>query len=331
MQDDVILVADVGGTNARFATYRTEGDDLRARSEHALPSRSGATFLDLLRAALPSLPGRIAAATVGIAGPVRDGVCRATNLPWIVSAAEIAHALRLPRVVLLNDLEAAVGGLEALAPTDLVTLSAGRAEAEGPMALLAVGTGLGAAAAVLVDGVRHAVPTESGHVSFAPTDERQVRLWRRLMTRHDTVSWERVVSGPGLIAVYEFVRDEEGAAEPASVAAARGTDGHGPAIVAAAVADPASVAGRALEFFTELWGAEAGNVALALLATGGFYLGGGLAARVLPWLRRPAFREAFLAKGRMRPVLEPIPLHVILESRTALLGALLHARRHLVR
>jgi glucokinase len=167
-------------------------------------------------------------------------------------------------------------------------------------------------------------------VSFAPTDERQVRLWRRLMARHDTVSWERVVSGPGLVGVYEFARDEEGAADPPGVAAARGTDGHGPAIVAAAVADPASIAGRALEFFTELWGAEAGNVALSLLATGGLYLGGGLAGPLLPWLERPAFREAFLAKGRMRPLLEPIPVHVIRDARTALLGALLHARRHLV-
>src|SRR5262245_24718777 len=168
MRDDVILVADIGGTNARFATFAADGDGLRPLSEHALPSRSGATFLDLLAAALPRLPGRVVAATVGIAGPVREGHCRATNLPWAVSAAEIARALRLRDVGLLNDLEAGVYGLEALGPEDLVTLAPGRAEVAGPTVLLAIGTGLGAAAGVLVDGVRLPVPTESGHVSFAP-------------------------------------------------------------------------------------------------------------------------------------------------------------------
>ncbi len=292
-----------------------------------MPSRSGASFLDVLRAVRPGIPGRVVAASFGVAGPVRRGVCRATNLPWVIDAGEVADALALGSVGLLNDLEANAWGVEVLGPADLETLQSGTPDLDGATALVSAGTGLGEAGTIRLDGERHPFACEGGHSSFSPVDERQVRLWRRLAATFGHVSWERVLSGPGLVAVYEFVRDEEGASDAGPVAESRGTDGHGAAIVAAATDGTSPVADRALDFFATLYGSEAGNTALEFLATGGVYLGGGLAPRLLPWLRRPAFLEGFRAKGRMRPVLESIPVRVILEPRTALFGAARHAGR----
>jgi len=325
--EGLILAGDVGGTNARFAAFRPEGPPGAPVWERTVASRSGGSFLDLLRAIRAEIPGRVVAASFGVAGPVRRGVCRATNLPFVIEAAEIADELSLGCVGLLNDLEANAWGVAVLGAGDLESLQAGTPDPDGATALVSAGTGLGEAGTIVLDGVRRPFACEGGHSSFSPTSEREVRLWRRLAASHSHVSWERVLSGPGLVEVYEFVRDEEGASDAGPVAESRGTGGHGAAIVAAATDGTSPVADRALDFFAALYGSEAGNTALEFLATGGVYLGGGLAPRLLRWLRRPAFLEGFRAKGRMRPVLESIPVHVILEPRTALFGAARQAMR----
>lgn len=323
----LILAGDVGGTNARFAAFRP-GEPPRAPAwERTVPSRSGASFLEVLRAILPELPGAVVAASFGVAGPVLGGVCRATNLPWIVDGAEVAHTLGLCTAGLVNDLEAHALGVEVLGAADVEVLQAGAPDPHGPTALVFAGTGLGKAGTIVVDGVRRAFPCEGGHVSFSPGTEREVRLWRRLAALHGHVSWERVVSGSGLLAVYELVRDEEGASDAPQIAEARTGDGYGAAILRAATDGASPVADRALELFASLYGSVAGNSALELLATGGVHLGGGLAPRLLPWLRRPAFLESFLGKGRLRPILETIPVQVVLEPRTGLFGAAIHAGR----
>lgn len=324
-QPGLILAGDVGGTNARFAAFEPSKGLHAPVWEHTLPSRSAPSFSAVLDAVRPEVPGRIAAATFGVAGPVRHGVCRATNLPWVVDSKDVAATLGLSTVGLLNDLEANAWGIEVLVDGDLATLQPAERDPEGATALVSAGTGLGEAGTIWLDGVRRPFACEGGHSSFSPNNEREVRLWRRLSAVYGHVSWERVLSGPGLIAVYEFVRDEEGASDAGPVAQSRGTDDYGKAIVSAAAGGASAVADRALEFFASLYGSEVGNTALEFLATGGVYLGGGLAPRLLSWLRRPAFLEAFRAKGRMRPILEAIPVRVILEPRAALFGAARHA------
>lgn len=327
--EGLILAGDVGGTNARFAAFRPGGPPNAPVFERTVPSRGAASFLEVLRAVRTDLEGPVVAASFGVAGPVRHGVCRTTNLPFVVEAAAIAGELALDEVGLLNDLEANAWGVEALGPGDLETLQAGVPDPDGATALVSAGTGLGEAGTIRIGDACHPFACEGGHASFSPVDERQVRLWRRLAAVHGHVSWERVLSGPGLVAVYEFVRDEEGASDAGPVAEARGTDAYGAAIVSAARDGASPVADRALELFAALYGSEVGNTALEFLATGGVYLGGGLAPRLLPWLRRPAFLEGFRAKGRMRGVLETIPVRAILEPRTALFGAARHAMARL--
>ena len=324
-QQGLILAGDVGGTNARFAAFDPSKGFHAPVWERTVPSRSATSFAEVLGRVRPEVPGRVGAATFGVAGPVRHGVCRATNLPWVVDSKEVAAALRLPSIGLLNDLEANAWGIDVLVDADLATLQSGVADPDGPTALVSAGTGLGEAGTIMVDGARRPFACEGGHSSFSPNSEREVRLWRRLSAVHGHVSWERVLSGPGLVAVYEFVRDEEGASDAEPVARSKGTDDHGMAILKAATDGSSAVADRALEFFAALYGSEVGNTALEFLATGGVYLGGGLAPRLLSWLKRPAFLEGFRAKGRMRPILESIPVRVILEPRAALFGAARHA------
>jgi glucokinase len=248
---------------------------------------------------------------------VVEGRARGTNLPWTIDARELAAALELPRVGLLNDLEAMAWGVAALRPDDCRVLQAGAPGARGPMAIVAAGTGLGEAG-VAWDGARH-VPfaCEGGHASFAPRGERERRLAAWLEARHGHVSWERVVSGQGLANLDEFLAHERGLArrrEPAEVT-------H----LALAAAQPDECAREALELMCALWGAEAANLALKLLATGGVWLAGGVAPKVLPELERGGCLAAFLDKGRLRRVLERMPLRVILDESTGLLGAARHA------
>lgn len=317
----LILAGDIGGTNARFAAFDASSGSRMPVWEHTVPSRAVTSFLAVLRMIRPEVPGAIVAAAFGVAGPVRHGVCRATNLPWVVDAREVASELGLPTVGLLNDLEANAWGIGLLGDADFATLQVGVVDPDGATALVSAGTGLGEAGTIVVDGARRPFACEGGHSSFSPNSEREVRLWRRLAGVYGHVSWERVLSGPGLVAVYEFVRDEEGASDAGPVARARGTDDSGRSIVIAASDGSSPVADRALEFFAALYGSEAGNTALEFLATGGLYLGGGLAPRLRRWLERPAFIEAFRAKGRMRPILESIPVRIVLEPRAALFGA----------
>jgi len=209
----LILAGDIGGTNARFAAFDPAREPCEPVWERTVPSRSAASFLDVLRTVRPGIPGPVVAACFGVAGPVRHGVCRATNLPWVIDAGEVARELSLASVGLLNDLEASAWGVEVLRGSDFETLQAGAPDPDGATALVSAGTGLGEAGMIVLDGVRRAFACEGGHSSFSPVNEREVRLWRRLAATHGHVSWERVLSGPGLVAVYEFVRDEESASD----------------------------------------------------------------------------------------------------------------------
>ncbi len=317
----MILAGDVGGTKTALALFTGDAGDLVPVRAAVLPSGD---FPGLEAAVAHFLaegpPVAVAAAAFGVPGPVIDGRCVTTNLPWEIDARRLTAAIPAPRVTLVNDLEATAHGLLALPPAALATLQPGRPRS-GALALIAAGTGLGEAA-LAWDGGRHVVvASEGGHADFAPRGEVEDDLLRALRKEHGHVSYERVLSGPGLVAIYRFLRAADGGPEPAWLhdALARGDDAAVVADAALAGRDP--VCARALDTFVAIYGAEAGNLALKVLAVGGVFLAGGIAPRILPALRGPAFLAAFRDKGRLTDLMASIPVHVVLEPRTALLGA----------
>ena len=317
-----ILAADVGGTKTIIALFGVHGRQLRLLLQQSFPSPHVRGLDAIVRQFLQSRPElRVARACFGVAGPIVRGTCRTPNLPWVVEARELRTALQTPAVDLINDLEAMGYGIERLRPRALVTLQAGRAHTGGNQALIAAGTGLGEAILRADAQGHHPLPSEGGHVDFAPRNALETELLQCLWRDHAHVSYERVVSGPGLVRLYRFMRSRSRRAEPSWLTAAlRYRD-------AAAVISEAGLSRRdrccrqALELFVSLYGAEAGNLAMKALATGGLYVGGGIAPKMLPLLRGGEFMRAFLEKGRMRGLLAQIPVRVILDDRTALLGA----------
>jgi len=315
----MILAGDVGGTNFRLALFPRAGGAAEPLWRATYPSRGAAWRTLVARARHESGAPALAAACVAVAGPVVDGKAELTNLGWSLSAHELARTLELEDAPLLNDLEAAAHGLAVLAPAALHGLQRGE-ERTGHRVLCSPGTGLGQAAAVW-DGRRHLVlASEGGHATFAPLDDDDRALSDFLAERHGHVSQERVLSGPGLVALYEFHHRRDGLAESPALTRAL-AHGEGAAAVTRAAHEGEPLARRTLLHFARLLGAEAANLALKFLATGGVYLGGGIPPRILAFLDTPEFREGFLAKGRMRPLLARYPVRVVLDPDCALRGA----------
>jgi glucokinase len=321
----MILAGDTGGTSTRLAAFEFERDRLRQIVEQTYPSREHAGLGEIVGEFVAAHAIAVRHACFGIAGPVRDGRVQTPNLPWIVDAAAMAAQLGLAGVDLVNDLEANAWGIAALAPGDLLTLNAGAPGARGNACVIAAGTGLGEAGMYWDGAMHHPFACEGGHGDFGPRDALEVDLLRHLQRRFGHVSSERVISGPGLANVYGFLRDTGRGAETPEIAAAL-RDHDAAAVIAQAALDarcPLCVA--ALDLVVSLYGAEAGNAALKFMATGGVYLGGGIAPRIARKLADGAFVRAFVAKGRMQPLLETMPVHVILNPNTALLGAARYA------
>ena len=317
----MILAGDVGGTKTHLALYEP-GTPVRAPVlERRLASRSYASFEALVHEFLAGAPAHPRRAVFGVAGPVVDQRVEATNLPWALAAAGLRTELHGADVLLLNDLEAKAWGLSLLGEGDLEVLQAGL-PAHGNRALIAAGTGLGEAI-LAPEGARwRPLASEGGHVDFGPRDTLEDELLRWLRARHGRASYERILSGPGLAELYRFLRETGRGDEPAEFARAfDAADDPAPLVGLAAVEGSCARARLALERFVSIYGAEAGNLALKAFAVGGVFVGGGIAPRVLPFMRAPAFLEAFATKGRLSPVLARIPVAVVLEQRTALWGA----------
>jgi len=260
-------------------------------------------------------------ACLGIAGPVLNGQSKATNLPWTVSAKRIQTRFGWDTVRLINDLEATVYFLPLLRPHEWVFLNRGRARRAGNIALLAPGTGLGQAFLIFEGGRYTPVPSEGGHVDFAPQDEEQIALWRDLRNRFGHVSVERLVSGPGLVNIYQWLIHSGRYREPRWLQSALRRDDPAKVITDTALTRNQPLCLAALDLFVAILGAVAGNTALTTMATGGVYLGGGIPPKILTRLRAGNFMDAFAGKGRFRQFLERIPVRVILNDRAALLGA----------
>jgi glucokinase len=318
------LAGDVGATHTRLALFSAEGHAPLAHESY--PSEEHAGLDEIVAAFIAAHPAQISSACFGVAGPVRDGHVRTTNLAWPVDGDELARRLGVSSVSLINDLAANAYGITELTTDDLETLNPGEPAAGAPMVVISAGTGLGEAGVLPgPDGFR-VVSTEGGHTDFGPRSETEVRLYQHLVAEDSHVSYERVCSGIGLLNVYRFLRGESGAAEPAWLAAELAQRDAGAAISRAALAHRDAVCAQALDMMVSIYGAEAGNLALKYLATGGVYVGGGIAPRILPKLRDGAFMRAFAAKGRFESLLRAIPVHVILNDDTALLGAAHYAR-----
>lgn len=321
----MILAGDVGGTHARLALF---GDDAEPRELEIYPSGEHGSLVEIVELYRRAHPAEIAAASVGVAGPVSNGRTEAVNLAWPVDARELASAIDLPAgsAAVINDMEANAWGIPALADDDLVALVAGEPEPHGNIVLVSAGTGLGHAFATWCDGELRAHPSEGGHVDFAPRTELEAELRAWVARDGEHVSIERVCSGVGLLNTYGFLRERSGEPEPDWLRKDRDARG-ATAITDTGLERRDPVAAQALDLFVSMYGAQTGNMALAVMATGGVYLGGGIAPKILPRLREGAFVRAFTDKGRLSEVVERIPVWVIRNELTALLGAARHAQR----
>lgn len=318
-----ILAADVGGTHTRLALHETGAEAMAPLAIARLPSRDHASLDALLRAFLDAQEWpELSAACVAVAGPVIDGGVDVTNLPWHVDAQSLCELLGVDRLRLLNDVQAAAFGMLSVPAERFAVLQRGaRARARGTVVVAAAGTGFGLAVLDWDGEFHHPRATEWGHVNFAPRSERDIEVWRHLRHSHARVSVEQVVSGPGIFAVYGALRAASGVAEPEALRARLARGDPSAVVTEAALAGEDPVCEAALEVFSEGYAAAAGDAALAQVALGGVWLGGGIAPKILPALERPAFAQAFRDKGRFEPLLASLSLEVCLEADTALLGA----------
>jgi glucokinase len=323
----MILAGDIGGTNARLAYFQSSNGTLRLVSERIFPSRAHSDLGEIVRQFVNDSGNSPEVACFGIAGPVRNGRVETTNLPWIVDQSQLAQQMRLPSTWLINDLEANAWGIGALASQDLQTLHPGGSPATGNQAVIAPGTGLGEAG-LYWDGKdkdHRIFACEGGHCDFAPLGDEQIELLRFLERRFGHVSYERILTGSGLVNVYEFLCANSASQDPPEYARQLDHPDPAAAISRAALAGTNPVASQALDLWISVYGAEAGNLALKIMATGGIFLGGGISPKILPRLTGPLFMKAFLDKGRMRSLLESIPVRVITNDKVGLLGAARYA------
>jgi glucokinase len=318
--DGMILAGDIGGTKTNLGLFDAGGDPLKLLRHESFPSKEHAGLEAIIGRFMAGEAGPPSAACFGVAGPVLNGRSVTPNLAWVVDSDSVARALGLESVTLINDLEAMGYGIGELKPEEMLALNQGEA-AEGNAALVAAGTGLGVAS-LFWDGRRH-VPSasEGGHADFAPRNLLEIELLRHMQAKHGHVSCERVLSGPGLFNIYDFLRAYGYAEEDNEIAEAFRTNDPSSVISKAALAGRCKMCVKALDMFAAIYGAVAGNIALTLKAVGGVYIGGGIAPKILEKLKDGAFIGAFMDKGRLSPLLATIPVRVILNDKTPLLGA----------
>ena len=324
----MILAGDIGGTKALLAFYEpaAAGGDPRAPSEERnLPSRNYAGLPDLLKDFLKTAKGKATRACLAVPGPVVGRRSSTPNLPWPIVDAEELSTVVGAEVTLLNDLEAKGYGIATLRDDELHCLSEGKGQSGGNAALIAPGTGLGECI-LFWDGQMHRPSaSEGGHCSFAPRNEIEIGLLRYLLRKYNHVSYDRIVSGKGLVNIYHYLRDS-GSAEPLWLREEMSKAGDAAAVISrVALEGRSELCVRALDLWAASFGAEAGNLALKALATFGVYLGGGIAPKILPKLSDGTFLSAFRDKARLAPLLEAIPVRVILNDKAALYGAARYA------
>lgn len=322
----MLLAGDVGGTKTHLALFEKDSGRKIAVQE-VYPSKNYASLQELIREFLQKNKASVTCGCLGIAGPVENNRCKATNLPWVVDGKELANELGISKVVLINDLQANAFGLEYLNPDEFETLHPGEKNAVGNRALISAGTGLGEGGMYWDGKDHHPFACEGGHVDFGPRDEKEIQLFLFLKKKFPHVSYERIVSGMGLALLYEFLFTNDYGTPTFAVANEMTTMDPAKVITMHALDGSCELCQQTVLWFVSLYGSEAGNLALKIFATGGLYVGGGIAPKILPFLKKEIFLESFFSKGRMRAVLEKMPIKVVLNANTALYGAMLYARK----
>ena len=323
----MILAGDVGGTKVHLALYQFEGGRLQHVTDERFPARDYDGLEAVVRAffAKHDHP-EVTSACFGVPGPVRNGRLRLTNLPWLLDARELSRSLAIDHIFLINDLEANGYGIPELSSDQVYTLSSGDPSAVGNRGLISAGTGLGEAILMWNGSLHIPVASEGGHCDFAPRNDTEVKLLTYLQKIvGGRVSYERVVSGLGLKNVYTFLRDEQGLPESPELRDRMAQEDPNAVIGELGESGKDELCTRTLDIFVSVYGAEAGNLALKVFATGGMFIGGGIAPKVLDKMRDGAFMHAFTDKGRLSDLLVQTPVHIILESRAALMGAAAYA------
>ncbi len=323
----MILAGDVGGTKVHLALYNFDHGQLVHVRDERFPAHEFSGLQEIVQRFLAeSSNPEITAACFGVPGPVRGGRLRLTNLPWILDSRELSAGLNITHLFLINDLEANGYGIPELTPDQIFTLNAGDLSAVGNRALVSAGTGLGEGA-LLWNGKSHVpMASEGGHCDFAARNPLEIELLTWLIQKYNgRVSFERVVSGQGLTNIYTFLRDQKHMEEPAWLRERMQAEDPNAVIGEAGEEGTSELCAKSLEMFAAAYGAEAGNMVLKVLATGGMYLGGGIAPKMLKTMRAGAFMQAFTDKGRLSDLLVHTPVQIILESRAALMGAAAYA------
>ena len=318
----MILAGEIGATRTRLAAFEAEGSRLQSVVERTYPSHEFSGLGEILPQFTRTEGIPVHGACFGVAGPVRNGRSKISNLPWTVDAKELAAQLKLKSVGLLNDLEAYAYGIDAHESKDFITISPGSENAEGNRAVISAKTGLGMAG-LFWDGFRHhPFACEGGHADFAPRDAIQMELLAYLQKKYGRVSCERVLSGPGIYDIYNFVRDTKKAEESAELhAQMKAAADPSPLISRLALEGKSAICGQTLSIFVSVFGAEAGNCALRYMGTGGIYIGGVIAAKIAPKMQDGTFMQAFLDKGRMESILKDMPVQIIANDDCGLIGA----------
>jgi glucokinase len=316
----IILAGDIGGTKTHLALFENE----QMISDQKYVSHVYPSLLEIVRLFLSTHAQKVESACFGVAGPVQNGRCHTTNLPWIIDSHFLSKSLEISNLFLINDLVANAYGITCLGPADFATLNPGT-QMHGNRALIAAGTGLGEAGLYWDGKEHHPFACEGGHADFAARDERDVELWRYMKKKNSHVSYERIVSGPGFVEIFYFLIESGSRQRPSWLQA--DMPDLAKIITEKALQKECELCVDVLNWFVILYGSEAGNVALKFLSVGGLYIGGGIAPKILSALQENQFMHAFKDKGRFENLLSAIPIKVILNENTALLGAAAYSRK----
>jgi glucokinase len=319
----MILAGDIGGTKTNLALFEIKEEKLTIHAQTQFASRDYTSFSDVIHAFKKQhILSAIDSACFGVAGPVIDGRCKTTNLPWDIASSELQNTLGTSKVHLLNDLEATAYGMLYLDENEFVHLNPSSTNTQGNRAVIAAGTGLGEAMLYFDGTSYHPIGSEGGHTDFAPVTAQQDALLSWLRKRYpEHVSFERILSGPGIYTLYQFLSESGFAPQPASMLNIAPTQDRSAMISTCALKEKDPLCVETLKLFAEIYGAEAGNLALKSMSLGGVYIGGGIAPKILPFLQNQNFMNAFTAKGRFENMLREMQVKVSLNQETALFGA----------
>jgi glucokinase len=318
----MILAGEIGATRTRLAAFEKEGSRLQLVVDKAYMSLEHSSLSEIIAAFIQAEGIGVHSACFGVAGPVRRGRSKISNLPWVIDSRDLARQLKLDSVGMINDLEAYAYGIDGLDSKDFVTLNEGSEDAEGNRAVISARTGLGVAG-MYWDGYRHhPFACEGGHSDFAPRNALEMELLAYLQKKYGRISYERLLSGPGIKNIYDFLRDARKADEPQWLKDQIAAAADPPALISQLAQEgKAAICDQTLSIFVSIYGAETGNCALNFLSTGGIFIGGSVAAKNVSQMKDPIFMESFLDKGRMVDLLKEIPVTIVLNDDSGIIGA----------